>query len=71
MIPLELTGGTQRDEAFLAALKGTRVAVISLGRQTTAAARVAVACALWAGMAPETIGAALAENRTAPVRVAL
>ena len=40
MIPLQLTGGTQRGESFLAAMKGTRVAVLSLGRQTTAAARL-------------------------------
>ena len=46
MTPLELIDGTHRGDAFLAALKGMRVA-------------------------PETIGGALAENRTAPVRVAL
>jgi UDP-N-acetylmuramoylalanine-D-glutamate ligase len=40
MMPGDLGNGASRGEAFLAALKGTRVAVISLGRQTSAAARL-------------------------------
>jgi UDP-N-acetylmuramoylalanine-D-glutamate ligase len=36
----DLVNGASRGEAFRASLKGTRVAVISLGRQTSAAARL-------------------------------
>jgi hypothetical protein len=44
---------------------------VGLPRGVLPAALAAVTCALWAGMAPDVIGAALAEGRTAPLRVAM
>ena len=44
---------------------------VGLPRGVLPAALAAVTCALWTGMAPDVIGAALAEGRTAPLRVAL
>jgi UDP-N-acetylmuramoylalanine--D-glutamate ligase len=45
--------------------------IVGLPRGVLPAALAAIACALWAGMSPDAIGGALAEGRTAPVRVAM
>ncbi len=45
--------------------------IVGLPRGVLPAALAAVTCALWAGMAPDIVGGALSEGRTAPVRVAM